>query len=69
MPDGTVPEPGGWNWFMIEIEDLEAEVRRLRNAGASFRNGHRRRRQGRPDPARRPVSNPIELFMPSAARL
>jgi catechol 2,3-dioxygenase-like lactoylglutathione lyase family enzyme len=38
MSDGTAPEPGGWNRFQIEVEDLEAEVGRLRGAGARFRN-------------------------------
>jgi catechol 2,3-dioxygenase-like lactoylglutathione lyase family enzyme len=38
MPDGRVPEPGGWNRIMLEVSDLEAEVERLRAAGASFRN-------------------------------
>jgi catechol 2,3-dioxygenase-like lactoylglutathione lyase family enzyme len=38
MSDGTVPEPGGWNRFQIEVEDLEAEVERLRGAGARFRD-------------------------------
>jgi hypothetical protein len=33
-----VPEPGGWNRIMLEVSDLEAEVERLRAAGASFRN-------------------------------
>ena len=38
MPDGTLPEPGGWNRFQIEVEDLEATVAELRQRGASFRN-------------------------------
>jgi catechol 2,3-dioxygenase-like lactoylglutathione lyase family enzyme len=38
MADGTSPEPGGWNRFQIEVPDLEAEVERLRAAGARFRN-------------------------------
>jgi catechol 2,3-dioxygenase-like lactoylglutathione lyase family enzyme len=38
MPDGTLPEPGGWNRFQIEVEDLEATVADLRRRGASFRN-------------------------------
>ncbi|MFB3739862.1 MAG: VOC family protein [Candidatus Velamenicoccus archaeovorus] len=38
MPDGTVPEPGGWNRISLEVEDLEAEVERLRGLGARFRN-------------------------------
>ena len=30
MPDGTVPQPGGWNRFSIEVEDLDAMVTGLR---------------------------------------
>src|SRR5689334_23707549 len=37
MADGTLPQPGGWNRFMLEIEDLPATVDRLREAGATFR--------------------------------
>ena len=37
MPDGTVPAPGGWNRFMLEVEDLEAIVANLRSAGTNFR--------------------------------
>jgi catechol 2,3-dioxygenase-like lactoylglutathione lyase family enzyme len=32
------PEPGGWNRFQIEVEDLPSEVERLRAAGAAFRS-------------------------------
>ncbi len=38
MPDGRRPEPGGWNRIMLQFEDLEAEVERLRAAGAHFRS-------------------------------
>src|SRR5215813_8674204 len=38
MPDGTLPTPGGWNRFSLEVDDIEAVVTRLREAGASFRN-------------------------------
>src|SRR6201994_1128877 len=38
MPDGTVPTPGGWNRFQLEVEDLEGLVDRLRDGGARFRN-------------------------------
>lgn len=39
LPDGRQQEPGGWNRLNIEVEDLAAEVERLRQAGASFRMG------------------------------
>src|SRR3954464_12467552 len=38
MPDGTLPRPGGWNRFQLEVTDLAATVDRLREAGATFRN-------------------------------
>ncbi len=37
MPDGTLPEPGGWNRFQLEVTDLAATVERLRAHGARFR--------------------------------
>lgn len=37
MPDGSVPEPGGWNRFQIEVADLDATVARLKAQGARFR--------------------------------
>src|SRR5512142_1109135 len=38
MPDGRVPEPGGWNRFSIEVPDLATTVEELRRGGARFRN-------------------------------
>src|SRR6187455_839061 len=38
MPDGRVPEPGGWNRIHLLVDDIHAEVARLRNAGVRFRN-------------------------------
>ncbi len=38
MPDGRVPEPGGWNRIVVEVDDLEALVAGLRKTGATFRN-------------------------------
>lgn len=38
MPDGRRPEPGGWNRFVVEVEDLEATVGELKQAGLRFRN-------------------------------
>ena len=38
MPDGRVPEPGGWNRFQLEVSNIEAAVERLRHAGVHFRN-------------------------------
>src|SRR4051794_3681449 len=38
MPDGAVPEPGGWNRFQLEVSSLEGTVAELRKQGAKFRN-------------------------------
>src|SRR5213082_1962438 len=38
MPDGTLPEPGGWNRFSLEVSDLAGTVDALRAAGVRFRN-------------------------------
>jgi catechol 2,3-dioxygenase-like lactoylglutathione lyase family enzyme len=64
MPDGTAPQPGGWNRFMIEVADLEAEVQRLRDAGASFRNEIVVGVGGDQILLEDPSGNPIELFEP-----
>src|SRR5438309_6723457 len=38
MPDGSLPTPGGWNRFAIEISDLAYAVDQLRRSGARFRS-------------------------------
>ena len=38
MPDGVRPGPGGWNRIHLIVDDIDAEVARLRAAGAPFRN-------------------------------
>ncbi len=64
MPDGTSPAPGGWNRFMLQVEDLEAEVARLRGAGAAFRNEIVVGVGGDQILLEDPSGNPIELFAP-----
>src|SRR6516225_9198340 len=39
MPDRREPVPGGWNRIQLQVDNLEAEVKRLREAGLRFRNG------------------------------
>ena len=65
MPDGTMPEPGGWNRFAIEVEDLAATVEELGAAGVSFRNEIVDGVGGRQIIADDPSGNPVELFQPS----
>ena len=64
MPDGRRPEPGGWNRFSLPVEDLEAEVGRLRAAGVRFRNEIVTGVGGKQILVEDPAGNPIELFQP-----
>jgi len=64
MPDGRLPEPGGWNRFQLEIADLDAEVDRLRGAGATFRNEIVEGVGGRQILVDDPAGNCVELFEP-----
>jgi catechol 2,3-dioxygenase-like lactoylglutathione lyase family enzyme len=66
MPDGRVPEPGGWNRFQIEVDDLSATVDRLRAQGARFRNEIVNGNGGRQILVEDPSGNPVELFEPPA---
>ncbi|WP_166349335.1 VOC family protein [Phytoactinopolyspora limicola] len=64
MPDGRKPKPGGWNRIQIEVDDLDAFVAALREAGTSFRNDIVDGRGGRQILLEDPSGNPIELFEP-----
>lgn len=64
MPDGTIPQPGGWNRFAIEVDDLAATVATLRVAGARFRNDIVTGVGGKQILLEDPSGNPIELFEP-----
>jgi catechol 2,3-dioxygenase-like lactoylglutathione lyase family enzyme len=65
MPDGTLPQPGGWNRFTLEVPDLDATVARLRDAGARFRNDIVDGMGGRQIIVEDPSGNPVELFQPT----
>jgi catechol 2,3-dioxygenase-like lactoylglutathione lyase family enzyme len=64
MPDGREPVPGGWNRIHIQVDDLEAEVRRLREAGLKFRNDVITGQGGSQILLDDPSGNPVELFQP-----
>jgi catechol 2,3-dioxygenase-like lactoylglutathione lyase family enzyme len=64
MPDGTRPQPGGWNRFSIEVSDLDATVGALRETGARFRNDIVTGVGGKQILLEDPSGNPIELFEP-----
>ena len=65
MPDGTAPEPGGWNRFAIEVTDLASTVRSLRESGVHFRNEIVDGVGGRQILAEDPSGNLVELFEPT----
>jgi catechol 2,3-dioxygenase-like lactoylglutathione lyase family enzyme len=65
MADGTVPTPGGWNRFSIEVPDLAVTVRELRGNGVRFRNEIVDGVGGRQILAEDPSGNPVELFEPT----
>jgi catechol 2,3-dioxygenase-like lactoylglutathione lyase family enzyme len=65
MPDGTVPTPGGWNRFALEVADLAALVETLRKAGAHFRNDIVTGVGGKQILLEDPSGNPVELFEPT----
>ena len=67
MPDGRKPEPGGWNRIHFIVEDIAAEVERLRAAGLTFRNDIVSGPGGRQILLEDPSGNPIELFQPAGA--
>jgi catechol 2,3-dioxygenase-like lactoylglutathione lyase family enzyme len=64
MPDGRVPEPGGWNRIQLQVDDLAGKVEALREAGARFRNEIVTGRGGKQILIEDPAGNPIELFEP-----
>jgi catechol 2,3-dioxygenase-like lactoylglutathione lyase family enzyme len=67
MPDGTLPQPGGWNRFQLEVDDSEATVGQLRDHGARFRNDIVTGMGGKQILVEDPAGNPIELFQPTRA--
>ena len=66
MPDGTKPGPGGWNRIHLIVDDIDAEVARLRDAGARFRNDILSGPGGRQILLLDPSGNVVELFEPAA---
>ena len=66
MPDGSVPKPGGWNRFSLEVPDLAATVESLLEKGARFRNDIVVGVGGKQILLEDPSGNPIELFEPTS---
>ncbi|GAA4427852.1 VOC family protein [Actinokineospora soli] len=65
MPDGAVPGPGGWNRIHLIVDDLAAEVDRLRTAGVRFRNDVVVGPGGQQILLLDPAGNVVELFQPA----
>lgn len=65
MADGRLPEPGGWNRISLAVDDLDAEVERLRAAGATFRSDVVIGTGGKQILLDDPAGNPVELFEPA----
>ena len=66
MPDGAQPAPGGWNRIHFVVDDIAAEVERLRAAGVRFRNDIISGPGGQQIVLEDPSGNPVELFQPAA---
>ena len=66
MPDGAKPGPGGWNRIHFIVDDLAAEVARLRDAGGRFRNDIVEGPGGKQILLQDPSGNVVELFQPAA---
>ena len=65
MPDGRQPVPGGWNRIHLIVDDIAAEVERLRGVGVRFRNDIIKGPGGAQVLIEDPSGNPIELFQPA----
>ena len=62
MPDGRTPETGGWNQFVLPVDDLAALVARLKQQGVNFRNDIVKGPGGQQILCEDPSGNVIELF-------
>jgi predicted enzyme related to lactoylglutathione lyase len=65
MPDGTMPAPGGWNRFSLEVSDLATMVQTLRVEGVPMRNDIVTGVGGKRVLLDDPSGNPVELFEPT----
>jgi catechol 2,3-dioxygenase-like lactoylglutathione lyase family enzyme len=66
MPDGTMPAPGGWNRFQIQVNNLEHVYDKLKSLGAVFRNEIVTGVGGKQVLLTDPSGNLVELFEPIA---
>ena len=62
MSDGTLPQPGGWNRFQLEVDDVEQTAERLREHGTRFRSDVITGVGVKQVVIEDPAGNPVELF-------
>jgi len=66
LEGGRRPAPGGWNRFQLLVDDLAAELERLRGAGVTARSEIVHGMGGDQVIVEDPSGNPVELFAPTA---
>lgn len=64
LSDGSQPQPGGWNRFVVQVPDLDAAMSDVKSKGGRFRSEPIRGPGGRQVLCEDPSGNPIELFEP-----
>src|SRR3989304_8651047 len=62
MPDGRHPQPGGWNRFVIGLDDIETRAEEMKSAGLRFLNEVVKGPGGRQILLEDPDGNLVELF-------
>ncbi len=65
MPDGSKPPPGGWSRFLINVDDIESVVSRLKQNGVQFKNDIIEGPGGKQILCLDPSENVVELFQPA----
>jgi len=65
MPDGEKQEPGGWNRVILQVDDLTALIKALKETGLHFRNEMEEGPGGKQIQLEDPDGNPVELFEPA----
>jgi catechol 2,3-dioxygenase-like lactoylglutathione lyase family enzyme len=66
LPDGRVPEPGGWNRIHLVVDDIDSVVAQLRATGLVLRSDIVSGPGGQQVVVDDPDGNPIEIFQPAA---
>jgi catechol 2,3-dioxygenase-like lactoylglutathione lyase family enzyme len=64
LTDGRIPEPGGWNRFAVQVDDITTVSERLRQVGVRFRSDVIEGVGVRQVIIEDPSGNPVELFEP-----